>query len=134
MSTIYGCSSTKTYSVFFNHSSSLLVKKLLYNQELLTHLQLPTRDKQQQKQAVWHLWQRRGREINMLTWHHTISFNRSPLGPIGPSTLPFLKELGRCISQTSRDPRSTQFLLQRLSIAVQRGNALAVLGSARGYD
>ena len=53
-------------------------------------------------------------------------------GAIGPSTLQFLKELGRRISQSSRDPCSTQFLLQRLSMAVQRGNAVAVLGSARG--
>ena len=40
-------------------------------------------------------------------------------GAFGPSTLSFLKELGKRISLASGEPRSTQFLLQRLSMAVQ---------------
>ena len=37
-------------------------------------------------------------------------------------------ELGR-IRQVSREVNSTAFLLQRISIAVQRGNAVSVLGT-----
>ncbi len=47
-------------------------------------------------------------------------------GAIGPSTLSFLEKLGRRIHLATGDPRSTQFLLQRL---VQRGNTAAILGS-----
>ena len=40
----------------------------------------------------------------------------------------FLKDLGRRVAQTTEE-RSTTFLLQRLSVAVQRGNAASVLGT-----
>ena len=40
-----------------------------------------------------------------------------------------LVELGRRILRVSGEVNSTAFLLQRLSIAVQRGNAASVLGT-----
>ena len=40
-------------------------------------------------------------------------------------------ELGRRIAAAKNDPRSTYFLRQRLSIAIQRGNAASVLGTMR---
>ena len=43
--------------------------------------------------------------------------------------LSFVKEIGRRLSVVSGEPRSTSFLLQRMSIAVQRGNVAAVLGT-----
>ena len=49
----------------------------------------------------------------------------------GPETLAFLRELGRCLQQVSADEG---YLIQRLSVAVQRGNSAAVLGSARSLD
>ena len=45
-------------------------------------------------------------------------------------TLGVLKELGRRVFLESGDSHSTQHLLQHLSVAVQRGNAAAVPGSA----
>ena len=51
------------------------------------------------------------------------------LGAIGPESLLFLREVGRRIEATTGDSRSTTFLLQRLSVAVQMGNALCVLDS-----
>jgi len=36
----------------------------------------------------------------------------------------------KCIAVAAGEPRSTQFLFQRLSIAIQRGNAASVLGTA----
>ena len=50
-------------------------------------------------------------------------------GIFGPCTAAFLRELGRRIHQETGEARSTAFLLQRLSVAVQRGNAASVLGS-----
>ena len=51
------------------------------------------------------------------------------LGHWGPSTVQFVNELGRLIAQTTGEPRAVVFLRQRLSIAIQRGNAVAVRGT-----
>ena len=45
------------------------------------------------------------------------------LGAIGPNSLVFLKELGWRARRQSGDERAASVLLQRLSVAVQRGNA-----------
>ena len=50
------------------------------------------------------------------------------LGAIGPRSMLFLRDLGRRIALESGEPRSTDYLLQRLSVAVQRGNAAPVRG------
>ena len=51
------------------------------------------------------------------------------MGHWGPTTLRFVGELGRLLAQNTGEPRSTGFLRQRLSIAIQRGNAAAVRGT-----
>ncbi len=51
------------------------------------------------------------------------------LGAIGPMSLTLLRELGRRIAVETGEPKSTEYLLQRLSVAVQRGNCTSVLGS-----
>ena len=48
-------------------------------------------------------------------------------GSLGQSTLPFLKELGRRISCETGDKREVEFLFQRVSLAVVRGNATSLL-------
>ena len=50
-------------------------------------------------------------------------------GPICSEGITFLEELGRRITSISDDPRETSFLFQRLSVAVQRGNAMSVLAT-----
>ena len=50
-------------------------------------------------------------------------------GSIGPDSLSFLKALGRRLMLTTGEPRSCSFMLQHLSVAVQTGNAMSVLGS-----
>ena len=52
-------------------------------------------------------------------------------GAIGPCTRKFLRDLGRRVFLETGEANSTSYLLQRLSVAVQRGNAVAVLGCAR---
>jgi hypothetical protein len=49
-------------------------------------------------------------------------------------SLDFIKEVGRRIAAVNHEPRSTVFLRQRLSVAVQRGNAYCVLGTFRGVS
>ena len=51
------------------------------------------------------------------------------LGAIGLKSMALLKELGRRIRLVSGEPKSTKYLLQRLSLAVQRGNCTSILGS-----
>ena len=48
---------------------------------------------------------------------------------MGPSAIVIAIDLGSLIASTSGDPRSTFFFRQRLDIAVQRGNAVAVRGT-----
>ena len=45
------------------------------------------------------------------TWHHM--------------AIELTKEIGRCITAITEDTRETTFLFQRLSIALQRGNAVS---------
>ena len=51
------------------------------------------------------------------------------VGHWGPSTVSFVQELGRLLAQETGEPRSTAFFRQRLSVAIQRGNAAAVRGT-----
>src|SRR6218665_3286292 len=51
------------------------------------------------------------------------------LGPVNAEGAEFLSELGRRILSVSRDQRETNVLLQRLSICVQRHNAIAFRGT-----
>ena len=49
-------------------------------------------------------------------------------GAVGPRSKSFLRELGRRLHKETGEPNSSSYLLQRLSVAVQRGNAVAILG------
>jgi hypothetical protein len=53
-------------------------------------------------------------------------------GVWGKQSLDFIKEVGRRIAAVIREPLSTVFFRQRLSVVVQRGNAYCVLGTFRG--
>ena len=46
------------------------------------------------------------------------------LGPVSSSTSAFLSDLGKRISSVSGDPRAESYLLQRLSVCIQRFNAV----------
>ena len=51
-------------------------------------------------------------------------------GALGPQGLKFIKEIGKRIREVTHEKRSTFFLIQRIQIAIQRGNAACVLGTA----
>ena len=50
-------------------------------------------------------------------------------GTVGPTSASFLRELGKRLKMATGEPRSYIFLLQRISVAIQVGNATSVLGS-----
>ena len=62
----------------------------------------------------------------------TIAFETS--GSIGPESLCFLRDLGRCLRSSTREPQSLAHLLRRLSVAVQVGNSTSVMGSIGNTD
>jgi hypothetical protein len=51
------------------------------------------------------------------------------MGALGEEASDFLHDLGKRIERVSGERRATEYLLQRISVAVQRGNAAAVLGT-----
>ena len=56
-------------------------------------------------------------------------------GTYGSTTGALLTEIGRRITNVTDDPRETLWLEQRISLAVQRGNAFSILSAVRNrYD
>ena len=56
------------------------------------------------------------------------------LGPFGEEALKLVKELGRRIQESSGEIRSTSFLIQRISVAIQRGNSASILATVPPSD
>ena len=50
-------------------------------------------------------------------------------GSFGPESLNFIKELGERIQENTGDKHATSYLIQSLSMTVQRGNAASILGT-----
>ena len=69
--------------------------------------------------------------INYVT-HSFVPVAIETLGAIGPRSLVFLRELGRRVRRQTGNILATSSLLQKLSVAVQRGNAATVMGGLRG--
>ena len=63
------------------------------------------------------------------TTHLFIPLAFETLGAWGEQAKTFVAQLGRRITEVTGDVRETDFLRQRLSIAIQRGNALSVRGT-----
>ena len=50
-------------------------------------------------------------------------------GVWGEMGMKLIKELGKMLIQQSGEKRSTSFLFQSISVAIQRGNALSIMGT-----
>ena len=50
-------------------------------------------------------------------------------GAWNKSSMNFISELGKKISEVTTEKLETSYLFQRLSIAIQRGNAICILGT-----
>jgi hypothetical protein len=66
--------------------------------------------------------------------HHFVPVAVETLGAWNTEGRLFISDLGRRISVVSGDVRESIFLFQRMSVAVQRGNAASVLGSLPSND
>ena len=55
-------------------------------------------------------------------------------GVFGSSTRNIVNEIGKRISEKTGEKRESLWLKQRLNIAIQRGNALSIISSAKHLD
>ena len=84
------------------------------------------------------LWLRplkRGKRLkysNLDASHFFVPIAIETLGAVGPEAQLFLRELARRIAACNQEPLAHQYLLQRISVAIQRENAAAVLGTTEG--
>ena len=64
-----------------------------------------------------------GKEYNF------VPFGVETLGPWGPSAHTFFSEIAKRLVDTTGDRRAGGYLAQRISLAIQRGNAASILGT-----
>ena len=55
-------------------------------------------------------------------------------GAMGKRSFTYVKELDHTVRQCTGEVKARAYLLQRLSVAVQKGNAASVLGSVGGQS
>jgi hypothetical protein len=72
---------------------------------------------------------KRSKYSKLLATHFFIPIAVESLGALGDEALIFFREIGSRIAVTSGEPRSFMYLMQQLSVAIQRGNAACVLGT-----
>ncbi|CAH2233925.1 jg14683 [Pararge aegeria aegeria] len=58
-----------------------------------------------------------------------VPFVVETLGPWGPEARALFKELSKRVIESTGDPRAGSYLGQRISLAIQRGNAASILGT-----
>ena len=61
--------------------------------------------------------------------HHFVPIAVETLGVLGQDARNFFQEVARRVKAVTNEPQSHQPLLQRVTVAIQRGNAAAILGS-----
>ena len=66
--------------------------------------------------------------------HYFVPVAVEALGVFGPEAHSFLQALGHRIANATQDQLSNHYLRQGISVAVQRGNAAAILGTDMGPD
>jgi hypothetical protein len=58
-----------------------------------------------------------------------VPFAVETLGPFGDEAMDLVKDLGRRLIESSGELRSRAYLTQRISIAIQRGNAASIFAT-----
>jgi hypothetical protein len=74
---------------------------------------------------------KRTKYVDLLRNYTFVPFAVETFGVWGPEALAFSSEVGARLAAQTGESRSTSFLRQRIDIAIQRGNALAVRGTFR---
>ena len=62
-----------------------------------------------------------------------LPFAVETLGAIGPSSLNSITDIGRLAAHERQEPRDCEWLLQRISLAIVRGNAHSSLYTFCGH-
>ena len=62
--------------------------------------------------------------------HHFVPVAIETTGVFGPEAKSFIKELANRVKSETKEEKARPFLIQQLSVAVQRGNTAAVLGTS----
>ena len=61
--------------------------------------------------------------------YHFVPFGVETLGSWGDDAKELLVQIGKRIAERTGEPRSLEFLRQRIGIEIQRGNAISVAGT-----
>ena len=72
---------------------------------------------------------KRAEYVDLSTANRFVPFAIETLGVWGPDAYSLSSEIGSRISAITGERRSTAFFRKRLGIAIQRGNAAAILGT-----
>ena len=73
--------------------------------------------------------EKRSKYRHLAASHILVAVSIETSGVFGTEALEFIKELGQRLQQSTGEAKSGLYLLQRMSVAVQQGNAAAVLGT-----
>jgi len=65
-----------------------------------------------------------------LTNYHFVPVAIETYGAWGPQGKKLIKDIGKMIKEVTGDKRSTFYLFQSISVAIQRGNAACIIGTA----
>ena len=74
-------------------------------------------------------FRKEGKYRELSVTHNFVPIALETLGPVGAKARAFLQELGRRLTRASDDPRESSFLFQRLSVTIQRFNAVCFAGT-----
>ena len=74
---------------------------------------------------------KRTKYFSLAARYHFVPIAIETLESFGDEAMQFFRDVGRRVAAETGEPRSLQFLLQRVSVAVQCGNAACVIGTAR---
>ena len=74
---------------------------------------------------------KKNKYLTIARTHHFVPVVVETSGAFGPDALQLLMDIARRIRAVTREIKSRAYLFQRVSVALQQGNAAAVLGTAR---
>jgi len=91
----------------------------------------PTATKPPLELELWLIWLRKGRQTSTPVWGW-VTVAIETLGAMGKRSLAFVRELAGHSHACTGEVKARTYHLQHLSVALQRGNAVSVIGSVGG--
>ena len=77
-------------------------------------------------------WRKKQKYSHLNSSHHFIPVAVETLGVFGCEAHTFFRDISRHILSVTQDPMAHQYLIQRVAVVIQRGNAAAVLRTISG--